>query len=628
MKINGLLPILAALTLSCVPGEEDVKESVQVDGLPETLTFAARDAEAATFTLESNIRWSVSRKDLDWLTVDPPRGSATQGRLTVTLSAADNAGEAVRSGSFTLRAGAYEKTVQVTQAGATVVPSFTVSSLEGDVLSFASDELEPKSFSVIANKDWKATLTGLDWAEVTPLEGRKDRGATVSVLPKTVNEGAPREGSISFAYGADAPVVVRVVQAGFVPTITAAPASLLVAADGTADISTVTVTANGSWTAATEASWITLDHTSGPAGETAVQLRFQVNGKAEDRTAEIIFDNHGGRAVVTVRQVAMPSETLSVDPASLSFPAGGGSAVLNVQSNASWTVTADEDWVRVSPASGSGNATVTVTTGYNRGGDRSARIVVAVSETLKQTVSVTQETGILPGNFIDLAATPVEWISDSQSFNMQRSPAYPSTGQTGARTDDGPTGSGIVFPNREDDLAYAQHVPGDNEYTGTYKTLFIFATEGHITWKPSWTDDAMVFNIPVRSIAAGQTLCFDFAIRGTTACPRYWAAEVNDNGTWQLMDTGFTEDVASGEVAYGTANGKLTGNGAVSSYEGKYVFTAPMEYQTLQIRIRCVYGGIGATGKSYSGIQNNGTLRLPDGDVDGKPFRGPTVYLQ
>lgn len=622
-----VLLAVTALVFSCANQQEEEKESVQVSGLPESLAFAAIPAEGASFTIESNVAWSISKTGLDWLTLDPMRGNAAHGVQTVTITAAENKDEAARSGSFTLRAGSYEKTVQASQSGATVIPTFTLSGAEGNLLSFKAEETGSKSFSVASNKDWTASLSGLDWAEVSPLEGKKDRSATITVTPKSANGGSAREGTISFAYGADAPVVVRVNQGGFEPEISLSVRDLLVAADGSADISSVTVTANSDWTASSGAAWISLDKTAGPAGATVVSLRFAVNEKTEDRSAAVTFDNHGVKAELTVRQVAKPSETLSVSPESLAFGKTGETRTLQIESNAAWTVSASESWLSVSPASGNGNGSVSVTAGANAGGERTATVTVSVTETLRQTVTVTQEAGVSEDAFIDLT-TPLEWISDSQTFNMQRSPAYPSAGQTGARTDGGPMGSGIVFPNREDDIAYAQHILGENAFTGTYTPLFIFATEGHITWKPSWNDDAMVFFIPVKSIAAGQTLYFDFAIRGTSACPRYWAAEVNINGTWEPFDTGFSEEVKDGDTDLGIANGKLTGNGVVSSYRGTYTVKTAVSHATIMARIRCVFAGIGANGKSYSGVQPNGTLRLPNGDIDGASFRGPTFYIK
>ena len=375
------------------------------------------------------------------------------------------------------------------------------------------------------------------------------------------------------------------------------------------------------------ASWITLDKTSGAAGETLVTFRFQVNEKFEDRSAAVVFENHGAKAEVTVRQVAKPTETLSVSPATLSFANNGGNATVSIESNAAWTVSLSDRWLSVDPGSGNGNGSITVTAARNDGDERTGTLTVAVSATLKHTVTITQAAGASAANFIDLS-TPLVWISDDQSFNMQRSPAYPSDGQTGVRTDGGPTGSGIVFPDRDDDIAYAKFEPGENEFTGTYKTLYIFAKEGHITWKPAWTNDAMVFHIPVKSIRAGQTLYFDYAIRGTTACPRNWVSEVNIDGTWEAFDTGLNEEITSGGTTYGKANSQATAANTAFPYHGAYVVKTDVSHQEILVRLRCVFGGIGVGGKTYAGIQSNGTLRLPPGDIDGAPFRGPTFYVK
>ncbi len=625
-RILALICLTGALC-ACRQTQAEEQESVDIQGLQEAIAFPANPAEGASFTIESNVAWSIRKDGLDWLTIDPMRGNPGDGPQTVRITAAENRDDAARSGSFTVKAGTVTKTVSLTQAGATVIPSFSTAGLTDNTLTFKAEETKGKSFTVASNKDWTATTANLDWAEVTPCEGRKDRSATITVIPKSTNDGAAREGTVSFAFGGSAPVTVKVVQNGFVPEISATPASLLVAADGSADVPSITVKSNASWTATAGASWITLDKTAGESGETVVKCTFQVNDKYEDRSATVVFENRGAKAEVTVRQVAKPTETLTVSPTSLAFAEGGGDAAVTIESNASWSVAASDRWLTVTPGSGTGNATITVTAAANPGDERTATLTISISATLKQTITITQAAGASAASFIDLS-TPLVWVCDNQGFNMQRSPAYPSAGQTGARTDGGPTGSGIIFPDRPDDLAYIQYEKGENELGDSYKALFIFAKEGHIAWKPIWTNDAMVLHIPVKSIRAGQTLYFDYGIRGTTTCPRYWISEVNIGGTWEPFDTGLSEEVTSGDAAFGPANSKATTANTAFSYEGKYVVKADVSHQEILLRIRCVCGNIGTGGKTYGGVQSAATLRLTEGDINGIPFRGPTVYVK
>lgn len=625
-RILALICLTGALC-ACRQTQAEEQESVDIQGLQESIAFPANPAEGASFTIESNVAWSIRKDGLDWLTIDPMRGNPGDGPQTVRITAAENRDDAARSGSFTVKAGTVTKTVSLTQAGATVIPSFSTAGLTDNMLTFKAEETEGKSFTVASNKDWTATTANLDWAEVTPCEGRKDRSATITVIPKTTNDGAAREGTVSFAFGGSAPVTVKVVQNGFVPEISATPASLLVAADGSADVTSITVKSNASWTATAGASWITLDKTAGESGETVVKCTFQVNDKYEDRSATVVFENRGAKAEVTVRQVAKPTETLTVSPTSLAFAEGGGDAAVTIESNASWSVAASDRWLTVTPGSGTGNATITVTAAANPGDERMATLTISISATLKQTITITQAAGASAASFIDLS-TPLVWVCDNQGFNMQRSPAYPSAGQTGARTDGGPTGSGIIFPDRPDDIAYIQYEKGENELGDSYKALFIFAKEGHIAWKPIWTNDAMVLHIPVKSIRAGQTLYFDYGIRGTSTCPRYWMSEVNIAGTWEPFDTGLSEEVTSGDAAFGPANSKATTANTAFSYEGKYVVKADVSHQEILLRIRCVCGNIGTGGKTYGGVQSAATLRLTEGDINGVPFRGPTVYVK
>lgn len=282
-KILLAIPLLAAIAISCQEKPEEEKESVKI-AVAETIDIVATPDADFTFTIETNVDWSIAKTNLDWLTISPMRGTAKEGAQIVALVAENNQLEESRSGSFTITAGSTNKTVTVTQAALVVVPNFVVNGLEANTLSFSGEENAAKTFQVHSNKNWTATKTNLDWATVSPVEGEKNRTATITVTPTAVNNtGSERSGIISFAYGAEAPYLVTVKQAAFVPSLSVNPESLEFAKGG--ESKNVTITSNTDWTAAASESWVTLGATSGK-GNGTLAVTAAANEKAA-RTATV-----------------------------------------------------------------------------------------------------------------------------------------------------------------------------------------------------------------------------------------------------------------------------------------------------------------------------------------------------
>ena len=103
------IPLLAALAVSCKEEQQVVKESVKIEGLQDAVQIAAVPENDITFTIETNVDWSIAKTNLDWLTISPMRGTAKDGIQTIALVADNNNLEETRTGNFTLTAGATTK---------------------------------------------------------------------------------------------------------------------------------------------------------------------------------------------------------------------------------------------------------------------------------------------------------------------------------------------------------------------------------------------------------------------------------------------------------------------------------------------------------------------------------------
>ena len=86
--------------------------------------------------------------------------------------------------------------------------------------------------------------------------------------------------------------------------------------------------------------------------------------------------------------------TLTVTPASVSFPEEGGTALLTVTSNTAWYVEVDGGWLKASTFAGSGDGTVELTAGVNAGDARTAVVTFKTAE-LTSTVQASQDAHVV-----------------------------------------------------------------------------------------------------------------------------------------------------------------------------------------------------------------------------------------
>ena len=539
------LPLIVAFAVSCDRTQIEEEESVVIEGLQDQLDFAAIPTGDATFSITSNVNWSISQKNLDWVSITPSSGLGTGKAVTVVVAPETNTVPEAREGSFTVTAGKTSRTVKVSQAAAVSEPVFNVEGVEGDTFYIEGLNIEGASFNVSSNKDWTAEVTGVSWATVSPLSGVKDRSATITIVPKSVNETETREGTIAFNYGADAPKVIKLVHKKFEAELNLSAAEVTANSAGVLQNPLVTVTANGPWTAAISDNWIAVDKEEGVAGETQVTVFVRPNETGAERTGTVTFTNRTKTAVLTVKQNGefVRTSVQNISTAELE-------ATFEVTSNVDWTVTSSESWAKVAPAEGNGNATVTVTMDPLASGTRTAQITVAAKniEGLTSVVTLEQKEQAQVA-YVNLYETPVLFCSNNQAWNIQHSPDYATTGKTGAE-DYGGTGKGdgrlVSYSHVDNPAVYMDFVSPDK-----YDPMFVMAKEGNITAQNLWTDDAFTFHIPVSKIEAGHILNFEYGLYGTPAAPAYWTSEVSFDGgnTWTAFTTGHSYETPVAKAA-------------------------------------------------------------------------------
>ena len=622
------LPLLLALAVSCNKPEVEEVESVVIEGLKETIEFTAVPTGDVTFTVTSNVNWTIAKKNLDWVTITPSNGSGTGQAVTVVVDADVNTAYEPREGSFTLTAGKTTKTVKVTQAAAVAEPVFNVEGVEGDTFYIDGLNVAGASFNVSSNKDWTAEVTGASWATVSPLSGAKDTPVTITVVPKSVNETETREGTIAFNYGADTPKVIKLVHSKFEAELSLSVAELTANSAGVFQNPVVTVSANAAWTAEVSHNWIAIDKEENAGGETQVTVYVRSNETGAERTGTITFKNRSKTAVLTVKQSAefVKASVENISTSELE-------ATFNVASNIDWTVTSSEAWATVSPAEGNGNGTVTVTMEPLASGTRTAQITVAAKniEGLTSVVTLEQKEQVQVA-YINLSETPVLFCSNNQAWNIQHSPDYATTGKTGAE-EYGGTGKGdgrlVSYSHVDNPAVYMEFVSPN-----TYGPMFIMAKEGNITAQNLWTNDAFTFHIPVSKIEAGHILNFEYGLYGTAAAPAYWASEVSFDGgnTWVAFTTGHSYETPVANAAANSYAG--TKEKTEVHVHGKCEVPAVVENTEIIVRMRCADGAYGINGKNRTEPSTSGTFRLIGGEghsVTGNanvdPVMGPKIYV-
>jgi len=618
------LPLIVAFAVSCGETQLEEEESVVIEGLKDKLEFTAVPTGDATFTITSNVNWSIAKKNLDWVSITPSTGNGTGKSVTVVVAPEVNTVLEPREGSFTLTAGKTTRTVTVSQAAAVAEPVFNVEGVEGDTFYIEGLNVEGASFNVSSNKDWTAEVTGVSWATVSPLSGAKDTPATISVVPKSVNETETREGTIAFNYGASTPKVIKLVHKKFEAELALSASEVTANAAGVIQNPVVTVTANGPWTAAISDNWIAVDKEEGIAGETKVTVYVRPNETGADRTGTVTFTNRTKKSVLTVKQgnefVKASVETISTAELEATF---------DITSNIDWTVTSSESWAKVSPAEGNGNATVTITMDPLASGTRTAKITVAAKniEGLTSVVNLEQKEQAQVA-YVNLSETPVLFCSNNQAWNMDKNPDYATNDKTGAVSGKG-TGYLRSYSHYDNEAVYMQFVSPN-----AFGPMFLMANEGNITAQNIWTDDAFTFHIPVSKIEAGHILNFEYGLFGTKAAPAYWNSEVSFDGgkTWVTFNTGHS---------YETPVAKASANCFAGTKEktevhvaGKCEVPTVVENAEIIVRMRCADGAYGINGNERTEPSTSGTFRLIGGEghdvgdnANVEPVMGPKIYV-
>jgi Viral BACON domain/Putative binding domain, N-terminal len=327
---------------------------------PQSQTIgSAGGSGSAAVTVAAGCTWTAS-SNASWIAITA--GATGTGAGNVSFSVQAYTGTTNRVGNLTI-AGA---TFTVTQTGTTC--SFAISPASQSFAAAGGSGAVTMTTTLACS--WTAS-SNASW--VTISSGASGTGSSTTQFSVAANTGAARTAVLTVAGQAFA-----VSQAAAAPTCSFAisPASQSFAAAGGSGTVTLTTAAGCTWTASSNASWVTISSGASGTGSGATQFSVAANtGVARSAVLTV-----GGKAFTVSQAAAAPTCSFAISPASQSFAAAGGTGTVTLTTAAgcTWTASSNASWVAItSGASGTGSGTTRFSVAANTGAARSAVLTVA-----------------------------------------------------------------------------------------------------------------------------------------------------------------------------------------------------------------------------------------------------------
>jgi len=349
--------------LNCTYRTAPTAVSVGAQGGPQTVAITA----------DRGCSWAAT-SSVPWLVVTS--GASGSGDGTVQLSVTANTG-ALRNGVLNVAG----QIVTVVQAAASAPPpppscTYSIGSTSQNIGAAAGDG-PAVSVTAPAGCAWTAT-SGALWLTIS--SGASGTGNGSVTFTAAANTGAQRTGTLSLAGQ-----TFTVTQAAGTPpctySINPTEQSIPNGGKGSSGIA-VTTQSTCSWTATSNATWITITGGSPKTGNGTATYSVAANsGPARSGTITI------AGLTFTVNQDN--GCTYSVSPTQIAFnkQADTGSITVVTAGGCTWSATTTASWITISNGTNrSGNGVLDFAVAANPGGKRSGKIIVAT-----QTVNVDQD---------------------------------------------------------------------------------------------------------------------------------------------------------------------------------------------------------------------------------------------
>jgi hypothetical protein len=315
--------------------------SVAIDRNSQSVAVGGTTGVSVAVSAGAGCGWAAT-SNAAWITITA--GATGSGNGKVTFNVAANTGSA-RTGTLTIGGNAF--TVNQAAAAAcsyAITPSTQSMSASGGGSSVDVSTANGCPWTATSNAAWLTVSSGAS--------GTGDGKVAVSVA---ANTGGARTGTLTIA-GQTFTVNQA---AGLVCSYSIDPVAQSMSAAGGAGTSIAVSTSTGcGWTAASNASWLTITSGSSGTGNGTVAFSAAPNTSASGRAGTLTI---AGRTFAVLQAGAAPACTYSISPNVATFgrKSGDGQVTVSAPAGCAWTATSDAGWLTItSGASDTGNGTV------------------------------------------------------------------------------------------------------------------------------------------------------------------------------------------------------------------------------------------------------------------------------
>ncbi len=383
---------------------DQIPSAVSTELIEKTLTFG-KEGESQLLSLGTAPLYTV-QCDLAWADVTPASGV---GAVDLNISTLPNWSTAERSGyAYVYVEGELKAKIFLKQEAYqfTLYESSHHVTADGGAVAFDM---------LTSDGAWQA-VTNVDWIKVTPATGGAGEKQTISFVVSSNNSLDRRSTTVRFERtdGVVASAMFTISQEGCYFNADDWEDGFILSPD--AQSASCEFDCNLSWTASTNASWISLEKTSGsPASGNILSFTVTGNPTQESRVGEILISYDGGETKIPVAQL---SAYLNTSLETITFVSTGGSHSVSISSNSAWIAKSNAEWLKISKTAGNGQVELILTATDNPSDAvRTAEVIMLVGvNKVQRKLAILQK-----GRYLNVPVTEANFLEKGglQHFNIE-----------------------------------------------------------------------------------------------------------------------------------------------------------------------------------------------------------------
>ncbi|MEW6210552.1 MAG: S8 family serine peptidase [Acidobacteriota bacterium] len=346
---------------------------------PTSASFAASGgAGSVGVTAPSGCAWTAA-SNASFITITAGASGAGSGTVNYTVST--NNSSSIRTGTLSIAGQTFTVTQAASSCVSTISPQSRAFGSTGGTGYF--------TVSAISTCNW-AAQSGSAWITITA--GANGPG------PKTLKYSVAANPSTSSRSGV---IIIgkfqhTVTQSGATCGYSISPASQPFSSGGGSGSVGVTAAAGCSWTAVSNAAFITITAGASGAGSGTVNFNVAANTSSSSRSGTVTI---AGQTFTVTQSGAGGGCSFGIAPTSQNFASAGGLGTVNVtaSSGCAWTAVSNAAFITITGGyGGSGSGVVSFSVAANASSSRSGTMTIA-----GQTFTVTQNGGVTCAYTID-----------------------------------------------------------------------------------------------------------------------------------------------------------------------------------------------------------------------------------